>query len=135
MKGRIATDGVFTPFAPETLEIRKLPSRMKFQIMVGPPPAAGNCNTAYACEPTQVRRLPGTPRFRTSGQGRAEVAFPAPHGYLRFNTLNPKSPPDFVTFGDGNPLFIVLAGGKIRQRGDRVKVIIAQAVARGSVAF
>ncbi|MGH2955603.1 MAG: hypothetical protein ACRDL6_01220 [Solirubrobacterales bacterium] len=132
VRGKIATDSLFTPLATETLVASKLPARMKFQILIGPPPGAGNCNAAYACEPAQVRRLPGTRRFRTSGKGRAEVSFLAPDGFIRHSSINPRTQPEFVPFKHGDPFFLVLGGGKIRKKGRGTKVVLGEAVARGS---
>jgi len=132
VRGAIATDAAFTPLAPETLVASKLPRKMKFQILIGPPPGAGNCNAAYACEPSKVRPAPGTPRFRTNGKGRAQVTFLAPDGFFRFSALNPRAQPEFVPFKHGDPFFLVLGGGKVRKKGRRAKVVLGEAVARGS---
>jgi hypothetical protein len=133
VKGKIVTDGVFTPLQPETMQVSKLPARMKFQLLIGPPPGAGNCNAAYACEPAGVRPLPGTHGFKTSGKGRAEITFIAPEGFLRYNNLNPKARPEFVPFKHGDPIFIVLSGGVTRHKGKKLQVILGEAVARGRI--
>lgn len=136
VRGKIVTDGSFTPLTPETLYVSKMPAKMKFQILIGPPPGAGNCNAAYACEPAQVRRLPGTRRFRTSGKGRAQATFLAPDGYLRYSTTNPKAKPEFVAFKHSDPFFLILGGGKVRKRKSRaIKVVLGEAVARGNFAM
>jgi hypothetical protein len=133
VEGAIQTDGVVTPNTAETFQISGLPARAKFQIAVGPPPGAGSCNGAYACEPALLRRLPGTRRFRASGRGRAQVSFIFPSGFQRFSTLNFRAPPEFVQFKNGDPVFFVLSGGKAKRNSGRLVFILAEAVGRARV--
>jgi hypothetical protein len=133
VQGRILTDGVVTPNAPETFQISGLPARVKFQIATGPPPGAGNCNGAYACEPPILSRLTGTPRFRSSGKGRATASFIFPQGFLRYSTLDFRAPPQFIQFKNGDPVFFVLAGGKAKRKDGRPQFVLAEAVARARV--
>jgi hypothetical protein len=115
------------------LQISGLPARVKFQIAVSPPPGAGNCNGAYACEPVLLRRQPGTHRFRTSGRGRTAVSFIFPQGFRRYSTLNFRAPPEFIQFKNGDPAFFVLSGGKAKRKGGRLAFILAEAVGRARV--
>src|SRR3954447_18991860 len=86
--GKLRSDGVMTVGQPETVVMKGLPPKLKVRMGVyANDQRCQNFKTAF-CIPAFPKRAAGTPRFRTSGKGRARLTFVMPAAY---DVLNLKS--------------------------------------------
>jgi hypothetical protein len=133
-KGKLATDGVMTVGQPETVFIKGLPPRKKVRVSVTANDQRCQSVKAGFCTPEPASRLAGTPRFRTSGKGRAVLTFVMPTGY-DFLHLKPPFKSQPTPFTNGEPLLIdATVDAAVRIHGESRHLIgIAQAGAVAEV--
>jgi hypothetical protein len=99
--GKVHTDGMLTVGQQETISITKLPGKYRLAAYISPPPTATTCfdfDVDGYCFPQPLFRVAGTPRFKSSGKGRARLTFVMPPGY------------EFVNFADplgSHPIYLV----------------------------
>jgi hypothetical protein len=102
LKARIYTDGVMTVGQLETVQLAKLPPKVKFDVGLAPTLGTGGCDRDVHICSSDIRPAPGTPPFRSSGKGRAQVSFVVPSTYDIFTLKRPISHPDqTATFVNG----------------------------------
>jgi hypothetical protein len=110
VKGKAVALGTFTPGQVESIAVRGMPRRGKLQALMGPAGAPGGCSGVFVCLPVLLRRAAGTPRWRTSGKGKALISFVMPDHYDRFRIDNLKSPNESLPFVNGQRLIIEVDG-------------------------
>jgi hypothetical protein len=133
-KGKLATDGVLTVGQPETVQVTKLPPRVKLRLEVTPPLTRGSCadfDVSICISAAPIPPVPGTPPFRTNGKGRASITFSTPDHYDLLNARNlvDRTPAAF-TNGQG---VIVTASGIHRERLHGRKELIFAFAQSGAV--
>jgi hypothetical protein len=124
--GKLRSDGVMTVGQLETVVIKGLPPKKKVRMAIyANDKRCQNAKTAF-CIPASPKRAAGTPRFRTSGKGRATLTFVMPAAYDVLNLKNLKT--DHVTFTNAEPLLVsATADTSARRNGESVHLIgIAQ---------
>ena len=104
-KGKLRSDGVLTVGQPETVIIKGLPPRLKVRMSVSANDTRCQKSKVGFCIPAPAKRAAGTPRFRTSGKGRAVLTFVMPVGY-DFLHLKPPFKSEHVSFTNGEPLLV-----------------------------
>jgi hypothetical protein len=104
-KGKLRSDRVFTVGQPETIVIKRLSPRLKVRVTVTAFDTRCQAVKIGFCEPATATRTPGTPRFRTSGKGRAVLTFVMPAGY-DFLHLKPPFKTEHMAFTNGEPLLV-----------------------------
>lgn len=116
VKARVRSDGIVTPGQLETIAISRMPRRTKVRVFIESPPTTLQCGEFYFCHPVRVSRVPGSPRYRTNGKGRALLTFVMPSSYFiepvpikRFN----RRP---VTFAEGQSVHLDVEGSRRRKR-------------------
>jgi hypothetical protein len=103
--GKLRSDGVMTVGQLETVRISRLPPRLKVRMTVAAfDQRCQNFKIGF-CTPEPAKRTAGTPRFRTSGKGRAVLTFVMPASY-DFLHLKPPFKSDRVQFTNGEPLLV-----------------------------
>jgi hypothetical protein len=111
-KARVHSDGIVTPGQPETVAVSDLPARTRFKMAIEPPPTTPQCGEFYFCDFAPVAPAPGSPRFRTSGKGRALVTFVMPSTYnIATDPFDPHTRRP-VAFADGQSVHIDVEGVK-----------------------
>ena len=112
--GKMHTDGVLTVGGQETVALRSLPPKMSFEIQIRPSQPAGDCfdiSKPGLCLPEPAYPAPGTPKFKTSGKGRAIITFVMPSGNLFLDLRDPlQSHP--VPFANGEGVRVDALGIK-----------------------
>jgi hypothetical protein len=102
--------------------------KAKFDVALQPPDADQNCGAKHFCFSEDIRPVPGTPSFRTSEKGRAEVTFAVPATYEIFN-INFKDPTKIgefpVPFVNGQ--VVQVGAGILRIRHHRYEAASADA--------
>lgn len=124
--GKLRSDGVMTVGGAETVVIKGLPPRRKVRLDIySNAQRCQNFKTAF-CIPAAGRRVAGTPRFRTSGKGRARLTFLMPAAYDVLNLKNLKT--EHVSFTNAEPLLVsATVDTSARRHGESVHLIgIAQ---------
>jgi len=124
--GKLRSDGVMTVGQPETVVIKGLPPKRKVRMAIySNAQRCQNFKTAF-CIPAAGKRVAGTPRFRTSGKGRAKLTFLMPAAYEVLNLKNFKT--ERVSFTNGEPLLVsATVDTSARRHGESVHLIgIAQ---------
>jgi hypothetical protein len=126
--GKLRSDGVMTVGQPETVVIKGLPPRRKVRIAIfSNAQRCQNFRNAF-CIPAAGKRVAGTPRFRTSGKGRARLTFLMPAAYDVLNLKNFKT--EHVSFTNGEPLLVsATVDTSARRHGESVHLI---GIAQGS---
>jgi hypothetical protein len=111
-KAHVRSDGIVTPGQPETVAVSHMPPRSRFKMAIEPPPTTPQCGEFYFCDLAPVSPAPGSPRFRTSGRGRALVTFVMPSTYnIATDPFDPHSRRP-VAFADGQAIHIDVEGVK-----------------------
>lgn len=110
VKGKALAFGTFTPGQVESIAVKGMPKKGKVQALMGLAGAPGGCSGVFVCLPVQLRRAAGTPRFHTTGRGRALISFVMPTHYQRFRIDNLNSPNESVAFVNGQRLLIEIDG-------------------------
>jgi hypothetical protein len=111
-KTRVRSDGIVTPGQPETVAVSHMPPRTRFKMAIEPPPTTPQCGEFYFCDLAPVSPAPGSPRFRTSGRGRALVTFVMPSTYnIATDPFDPRSRRP-VAFANGQAIHIDVEGVK-----------------------
>jgi hypothetical protein len=120
VKGRVKSDGFVTPGQLETVAVSRMPRRTKLRVFVEPPPTTPQCGELYFCDSVRTFAPPGTPRYRSSGKGRALISFVMPASY--FIESNPFKPTDRreVTFAEGQSVHIDVESS-VRRKGKRLE--------------
>jgi hypothetical protein len=133
-KGKLRSDGVLTVGQPETVSIRGLPPKLKVRITVTANDQRCQSQKVGFCTPAAAKRAAGTPRFRTSGKGRAALTFVMPASY-EFLHLKPPFKSDRVEFTNGEPLLVeATVDTAVRRHGELRHLIgIAQGKAVAEV--
>ncbi len=103
--GKLRSDGVLTVGQPETVVIKGLPPKLKVRMSVAANDTRCQKFKVGFCTPEPAKRVAGTPRFRTSGKGRAVLTFLMPAGY-DFLHLKPPFRSERVAFTNGEALLI-----------------------------
>ena len=107
VKARIYTDGVMTVGQVETVRLAKLPPKVKFLILFAPTLGTGGCDRDVHICGSEIQRAPGSPPFRSSGKGRAQVSFVVPSTYDIFTLKRPILDPNrTVSYVNGQSLEI-----------------------------
>jgi hypothetical protein len=132
-KGKLATDGVLTVGQPETVQVTKLPPRVKLRLEISPPltGSCGNFDKFICISAAPIPPVPGTPAFRTNGKGRATLTFSMPDHYDLLNSRNlvDRTP---VAFPNGQGV-VVVASGIHRERLHGHKELIFAFAQSGAV--
>jgi hypothetical protein len=129
VKGKAVAFGTFTPGQVESVAVQGMPKKGKVQALLGFAGAPGGCSGVFVCLPVLLQRAAGTPRFQTTGRGRAVISFVMPTHYERFRIDNLNSPNEQVAFVNGQRLLIEIDG--IASHGEKQTFGIA--VARTTV--
>ena len=126
--GKLRSDGVMTVGQPETVTIKGLPPKRKVRLDIyANDQRCQNFKNTF-CIPASGKRMAGTPRFRTSGKGRARLTFVMPAAYDVLNLKNLKT--EHVSFTNGEPLLVsATADTAARRHGESVHLI---GIAQGS---
>ena len=128
-KGKLATDGFLVPGQPETMQVTKLPPRVKLRLEVTPPLNAGcNGTKGVVCISAPISPAAGSPKFRTNGKGRATITFIPPDHYdlLNANNLVDRTP---VAFTNGQRVIVQASGLKREIRNGNKELIFSFAKA------
>jgi hypothetical protein len=133
-KGKLATDGFLTVGQAETVQVRKLPPKVKLHLEITPPLFKGSCanfDVSICISAAPIPPVPGTPPFRTNGKGRATLTFTMPDHYDLLNARNlvDRTP---VTFPNEQQV-IVTASGIHRERLNGRKELIFAFAQSGAV--
>jgi hypothetical protein len=125
--GKLRSDGVMTVGQAETVTIKGLPPKLKVRLSVSANDTRCQNFKVGFCVPTPARRASGTPRFRTSGKGRAVLTFVMPAGY-EFLRLKAPFKTEHVSFTNGEPLLVdATVDTSVRRHGESRHLIgIAQ---------
>jgi hypothetical protein len=120
--GKLRSDGVMTVGQPETVVIKGLPPRRKVNLSIySNATRCQNFKTAF-CLPARAKRVAGTPRFRTSGKGRARLTFVMPAAYDVLNLKSLKT--EHFAFTNGEPVLVnATADTAARRHGESVHLI------------
>jgi hypothetical protein len=110
VKGKARALGTFTPGQVEQIAVKGMPKKGKIQALLGFAGAPGGCSGVFVCLPVLLQRAAGTPRFRTTGRGRALISFVMPTHYQRFRIDNLNSPNESVAYVNGQRLLIEVDG-------------------------
>jgi hypothetical protein len=129
VKGKAVAFGPFTPGQVESIAVKGMPKKGKVQAILGLAGAPGGCTGVFVCLPSLLQRAAGTPRFQTTGRGRAMISFVMPTHYERFRIDKLNSPNESVAFVHGQRLLIEIDG--ISSHGEKQTFGIA--VARTTV--
>jgi hypothetical protein len=131
-KGKIRSDGALAVGQPETITVKNLPPRLKFQLYIEPSPQVPECqNFNLECEPQPVYPIAATPPFRTQRKGRAVVSFVMPPAYEIFDYVDPtQSHP--VKFINGQAVHIRLEGDSFQKRHGQPIFIAGEATGRAA---
>jgi hypothetical protein len=124
--GKLRSDGVMTVGQPETVVIKGLPPKLKVRVAIyANDKRCQNFKTAF-CIAASPKRAAGTPRFRTSGKGRATLTFVMPAAYDVLNLKSLKT--EHVSFTNGEPLLVsATVDTAVRRHGESRHLIgIAQ---------
>ncbi len=127
VKARIRTDGVLTVGQPETVRVAKMPPKIRFDITIAPAMGAAGCDLEEnPCE-ANVGSAPGTPAFRTSGKGRAQVTFVVPATY---NVVSLKQPfgSQPASFVNGQSVGVGAVAFRTRHHNTTIALASASAV-------
>jgi hypothetical protein len=129
VKGKALAFGPFTPGQVASIKVKGMPKKGKVQAILGLAGAPGGCTGVFVCLPSLLQRAAGTPRFQTTGRGRAMISFVMPSHYERFRIDKLNSPNESVAFVHGQRLLIEVDG--ISSHGEKQTFGIA--VARTTV--
>jgi hypothetical protein len=131
-KGKIRSDGGLTVGQPETIAVKSLPPRLKFQLYIEPSTQVVECqNFNLECEPQPVYPIAGTAAFRTNRKGRAVVSFVMPAAYEIFDYVDPtQSHP--VKWINGQAVHIHLFGESFQHRNGHPLFVAGEAVGRAA---
>jgi hypothetical protein len=111
-KAHVRSDGIVTPGQLETVAVAHMPPRSRFKMAIEPPPTTPQCGEFYFCDVAPVPPAPGSPRFRTSGKGRALVTFVMPSTYnIATDPFDPRTRRP-VAFANGQSVHIDVDGAK-----------------------
>jgi hypothetical protein len=110
VKGKAFPFGTFTPGQVESIAVQGMPKKGKVRALMGFAGAPGGCSGVFVCLPVALQRAEGTPRFHTTGRGRAVISFVMPTHYQRFRIDNLNSPNESVAFVNGQRLLIEIDG-------------------------
>jgi hypothetical protein len=110
VKGKAFALGTFTPGQVEQIAVKGMPKKGKIHALLGFAGAPGGCSGVFVCLPVLLQRAAGTPRFQTTGRGRALISFVMPTHYQRFRIDNLNSPNESVAFVNGQRLLIEVDG-------------------------
>ena len=128
LKARVISDGVVTPGQLETIAVSHMPPRTNVRVLIEPPPTTPECGELYFCDPAKTTPAPGSPPYRTSGKGRALLAFVMPSSY--FVETDPFRPREghLSNFANGQAVHIDVDGTRRSKRVRRVGFGFARAV-------
>ena len=102
---------------PETVILKGLPPKRKVRMSVFANDTRCQNFKVGFCLPAVAKRVAGTPRFRTSGKGRAKLTFVMPAGYdfLHIKTLKT----EHLSFTNGEPLLVsATVDTSVRRHGE-----------------
>jgi hypothetical protein len=109
IRGKMRTDGLLTVGQQETVSLRNLPPKSSLGIQIRP---AGECFSPEQnglCLPEPAYPVPGTPKFKTTGKGRARLTFVMPSGNLFLDFSDPlQSHP--ISFANGQVVRVEALG-------------------------
>ena len=125
VKGKGLAFGTFTPGQVESIAVKGMPKKGKVRALMGFAGAPGGCSGVFVCLPLVLQRAAGTPRFQTTGRGRAVISFVMPTHYQRFRIDDLSSPNEWVAFVNGQRLLIEIDG--ISSHGEKQTFGIALA--------
>ena len=80
-KAHVVSDGLLAPGQPETVTVRGMPPKTRFQMAIEPPPITLQCGQFFFCDVALAHPAPGSPPFRTNKKGKAVVTFVTPTTY------------------------------------------------------
>jgi hypothetical protein len=131
-KGKIRSDGGLTVGQPETITVKNLPPRLKFQLYIEPSQQVAECqNFNLECEPQPVYPIAGTAAFKTNRKGRAVVSFVMPPAYEIFDFVDPTQS-HAVKFVNGQAVHIRLEGDSFQHRNGQPIFIAGEATGRAA---
>jgi hypothetical protein len=110
VKGKALAFGTFTPGQVEQIAVKGMPKKGKVQALMGLAGAPGGCSGPFVCLPVLLQRAADTPRYHTTGRGRALISFVMPTHYQRFRIDSINSPNESVAFVNGQRLLIEVDG-------------------------
>jgi hypothetical protein len=124
--------GALTVGQTQTVVVKGLPAHFKLGAYVEPTVLPICDQPNLSCYPQPLFPAAGTPRFRTSGKGRAVLTFVMPPAFELFNEIDPtQSHP--IQFAEGQTAGVDISGfGRTRVRG-RSLPTFALAIARAPV--
>jgi hypothetical protein len=125
--GKLRSDGVLTVGQLETVRIAGLPPRLKVHLSISANDTSCQNLKDRFCVPEPAKRAAGTPRFRTSGKGRAVLTFVVPSSYFFIKFKDPLKE-HRVSFVNGEPLLVdATVDTAVRRHGESRHLIgIAQ---------
>jgi hypothetical protein len=119
-KVRVFSDHSVTPGRQEWITVAKLPPRTKLKVAIEPPPTTPQCGQYFFCSSVRVFPVEGTPRYRSSGKGRAKLSFVMPSHYtIQSDPFRP-STRQSVAFANGQAVHIDVLGVKRTRKATRV---------------
>jgi hypothetical protein len=131
-KAHVRSDGIVTPGQLETVAVSHMPPRSRFKMAIEPPPTTPQCGEFYFCDFAPVAPAPGSPRFRTSGKGRALVTFVMPSTYnIATDPFDPRTRRP-VAFANGQSVHIDLDGAKRLHRVRKIGFGFGRAIVETS---
>ena len=116
LKARVFSDGIVTPGQLETITITHLAPRARVKVFVEPPPTTPECGELYFCDAAHTEPAPGTPPYRSSGKGEAQLTFVMPSSY--FVETDPFHPSEghVSNFVNGQSVHLDVVAGRLHKR-------------------
>jgi hypothetical protein len=131
-KARVRSDGTVMPGQAETVAVSHMPRRTRFKMAIEPPPTTPQCGEFYFCDFAPVAPAPGSPRFRTSGRGRALVTFVMPSTYnIATDPFDPRTRRP-VPFANGQAVHIDVDGVRRLHRVRKIGFGFGRAIVKTS---
>jgi hypothetical protein len=128
LKARVVSDGYVTPGQLETISISRMAPRARIKVFIEAPPTTLQCGELYFCDPAPTSPAPGTPPYRSSGNGKATLTFVTPSTYyIETDPFNPRVRQP-VTFANGQSVHIDVLGASTRKRVRRESFGFARAI-------
>jgi len=128
LKARVVSDGFVTPGQPETISISRMAPRARIKVFVEAPPTTLQCGEFYFCDPAPTEPAPGTPPYRASGSGKAQLTFVMPSTYyIETDPFDPRVRQP-VTFAHGQAVHIDVQGASTRKHVRRESFGFARAI-------